>query len=225
MVIKEQFSRFAKEYEKRNIIQKKVVQKLASMIPYKNLIDLGCGNGALCRSLDSFDHIIAVDFSQKMLDLHPRSSKISLIEADFNQKECFENIQTLSFDAVVSASALQWSENLSFVFDQISGLKKPFFLALFTSNTFKTLHEVAGINSPIHSSEDIIESADKAFLNYKREVLRYELRFDSTLEMLRYIKHSGVSGGVKKLTYKEVNYLLKTYPKEYLEFEVIIITG
>jgi malonyl-CoA O-methyltransferase len=41
--------------------------------------------------------------------------------------------------------------------------------------------------------------------------------------MLRYIKKSGVSGGQKKLSLKEIRKLLKNYPLNYLEFESITL--
>ena len=41
--------------------------------------------------------------------------------------------------------------------------------------------------------------------------------------MLKYIKRSGVSGGVKPLSYKQTKNLLDSYPLEYLEFEVLFL--
>jgi len=41
--------------------------------------------------------------------------------------------------------------------------------------------------------------------------------------MLRYIKQSGVSGGKKQLSYKEIKRVIKDYPLDYLEFEVLFV--
>jgi malonyl-CoA O-methyltransferase len=41
--------------------------------------------------------------------------------------------------------------------------------------------------------------------------------------MFRYIKKSGVSGGKKRLGYKEMKALMKHYPLDYLEFEVLFV--
>jgi malonyl-CoA O-methyltransferase len=43
--------------------------------------------------------------------------------------------------------------------------------------------------------------------------------------MLRYIKQSGVSGGKRQLSYKDIKNLLDNYPLDYLEFEVLFIWG
>jgi len=49
------------------------------------------------------------------------------------------------------------------------------------------------------------------------------MNFESVHEMLRYIKHSGVSGGRKQLSYMQIKNLISIYPLDYLEFEVMFI--
>jgi malonyl-CoA O-methyltransferase len=41
--------------------------------------------------------------------------------------------------------------------------------------------------------------------------------------MLRYIKRSGVSGGKRQLSIKDIKRVVDRYPLNYLEFEVIFI--
>ena len=41
--------------------------------------------------------------------------------------------------------------------------------------------------------------------------------------MFNYIKKSGVSGGEKQLTYMQTKQLMKSYPLDYLEFEVLFV--
>jgi malonyl-CoA O-methyltransferase len=41
--------------------------------------------------------------------------------------------------------------------------------------------------------------------------------------MFKYIKKSGVSGGEKRLGYKEMKVLMELYPLNYLEFEVLFV--
>jgi len=41
--------------------------------------------------------------------------------------------------------------------------------------------------------------------------------------MFKYIKKSGVSGGEKKLSYKEIKKLINNYPLNYLEFEILVL--
>ncbi|MBV5334762.1 MAG: methyltransferase, partial [Sulfuricurvum sp.] len=129
-----------------------------------------------------------------------------------------------TFDRIYSASALQWAENLNSVFQAISGLNSPVSLAIFTSGTFKTLYETAGLLPILKSSEEIMEIANLHF-NAQYEIVRYVLEFDSVREMFRYIKRSGVSGGRRVLDFAQTKRLMETYPLTYLEFEVIFITS
>ncbi len=55
------------------------------------------------------------------------------------------------------------------------------------------------------------------------ELKEYRLYFETVREMFNYIKKSGVSGGEKQLTYKQTKQLMKTYPLDYLEFEVLFV--
>jgi len=215
MNIYKQFSRFATQYNQKNIIQKSIIQKYAPLLQNKSIIDLGCGSGSLLDFAKP-KHYIGIDFSENMLKLHKHSNLYCL---DFNQAKCWEFIKTQKFDMLVSFSALQWAKDLEYIFYQIKQLNKPFLLSIFTSNTFKTLHKTANITSPIYSKETILQHSK--ILNPKTELLKYKLYFDENIEMLRYIKKSGVSSGEKKLSPKEIKNLINNYPLNYLEFEII----
>ena len=229
MKIVKEFSRFAEEYNERNIIQLEVAKRLVSMLPkkeYKKILDIGSGTGAICSSIMKsqilFDKFIALDFSEEMLLLHPKNEKIVSTCLDFNKKDAFNTYVDNEFDVILSSSALQWSEDLSFVFESISKLSNQYYFTFFTSNTFLTLNKTANIQSPIYSKE-FIEETLKCCFNYTMEVANYKLYFDSVQEMFRYIKRTGVSGGSGKLTYREMKQLMKSYPLDYLEFEVVFI--
>ena len=201
-MVKREFSKFANEYSKRNIIQKKILQKYSSVLNNKSILDLGCGNGDLLQFCTPKNYI-GIDFSKEMLNIHPHTNIYCL---DFNTQKCWNFIKTQNFEILVSFSALQWANDLEFIFNNIKKLNKPYLMAIFTSNTFKTVHKTANINSPIHSKEDIIKHSK--ILNPKIEILNYSLEFNNKLKMFRYIKKSGVSGGEKKLSYKEIKKLI-----------------
>jgi len=80
-----------------------------------------------------------------MLELHPKSKKIECIYGNFNDPLLFENLSTYDYDFIFSASALQWADDLDKVFANIQKLNAPIALAIFTSNTFKTLNETADV--------------------------------------------------------------------------------
>ena len=227
MKVSSEFSKYASSYSSYNIIQDKVADKLLSHVlsKPKNILDLGCGRGALCKKIPwKYKHFTGIDFAPGMLELHPKSKKIECIYGDFNDKMLFENLLTYNYDYVLSSSALQWADNLEMVFKNIKLLNTPIALAIFTSNTFKTLNETASLK-PLLRGVDEIYKLQKKYFDVNFEVVEYKLEFNSTREMFRYIKQSGVSGSRKVLDYKQTKYLLENYPVNYLEFEVAFITS
>ena len=229
MKIVKEFSRFAEEYKKHNMIQVEVASRLTSMLGkkrYRKVLDLGCGSGAVYDNVSkkniSIDTFIAFDFSQEMLNLHPSSSNVEKVCSDFNKKESFLAYKNSEFDVLISASALQWSDNLSAVLESISSLANGYYFAFFTSKTFATLHQVAGITSPIYSTEFLVENLNK-YYSYELEAVEYRLNFSSVREMFQYIKRSGVSGGTGQLSYRSMKQLMREYPLDYLEFEVVFV--
>lgn len=225
-----EFSRFAYEYDTYNIIQAEVARELISMLSknkYKTIIDFGCGSGAVYRNLEQqkivYDSFVALDSSSEMLSIHPDDSKTYKIHTDFNTEMAYQKFSFRKDDTIlISASALQWSQDLNFVFSRLATLASKAHFAIFTSGTFRTLHKIAKIESPIYAKEHLEEVVlryyDAAF-----ELHTYKLEFKTVREMFQYIKRSGVSGGKKKLGYTEMKLVMRKYPLNYLEFEVLFV--
>jgi len=227
MKISSEFSKYAEHYGSHNVIQNKVVEKLISHVngEPKNILDLGCGRGAVCKNIPwGYDSFTGIDFAQGMLELHPTSQTTKVVNGDFNDKLLFDNLQADKYDYIISASALQWADNLELVLQNIKKLNAPVALAIFTSNTFKTLNATASLD-PILRTSDEINVLQKKYFDAAFEVVNYRLEFDSVREMFRYIKQSGVSGSRKVLDYKQTKQLMREYPVNYLEFEVAFITS
>ncbi|MDY0116000.1 MAG: methyltransferase domain-containing protein [Sulfurimonadaceae bacterium] len=225
MKISTEFSKYATHYGTYNIIQNQVVQKLLSLVKNSplNILDLGCGEGAICKQIEwEYQHFTGIDFAPNMLSLHPKSKNIETLFADFNQAEIFDKLKEKKFDAIFSASALQWADDLESVLKHIKNLESPIALAIFSANTFRTLHKTAGIDGVLRTNEEIVEIA-KRYFDVDVEIVEYQLSFLSVRDMFRYIKKSGVSGSRKVLSYKKTKELMKNYPLDYLEFEVVFL--
>jgi malonyl-CoA O-methyltransferase len=110
------------------------------------------------------------------------------------------------------------------LFFNLSNLNfKDFAFAIFTSNTFKTIHKTASISSVLKSKEEVLSLAKKYFPNLKHHHNQYKLEFENNIDMFRYIKKTGVSGNRAILSYKQTKELINKYPLNYLEFEVIFL--
>lgn len=226
MSVKNQFSINAINYDEYNFIQNEVIKNLLDKTTSKpfSILDLGCGTGKLCNSIDwPFDNFYAVDFSEEMLSIHPRSEGVKCILGDFNDPLLFDKLSQFKIDRIFSTSSLQWATDLEASFKYIKNLNAPISFAIFTSNTFKTVFDTANITPLLRTAEEVTFLASKYF-DAKYETIKYELSFNNTLEMFRYIKKSGVSGARNILDYKKMRTLINNYPTDYLEFEVLFIT-
>ena len=225
----QEFSRYAYEYDTYNVIQAEVAASLVKQLDashFTTLMDMGCGSGEVFKNLKkqniSFEHFIALDSSKEMLEIHPSGEKIEKICADFNMSETFEKFTLAEDSLLLSSSALQWSKDLDFTLSEISKKASHAYFTIFTSNTFKTLHQTAKVTSPIYNTEVLKETIEK-YYDATFEVKEYRLHFETVREMFNYIKKSGVSGGEKQLSYRQTKQLMKTYSLDYLEFEVLFV--
>ena len=220
-----EFSKNSLTYGKYNIIQNSVRDEVLSHFnsSAEIIADLGCGEGALYKSLvKKPQKFIAIDFAQGMLDLHPQGEGVELHRADFNKDELFHYLQSQSIEHLFSLSALQWAGNIEKVFQNIASLECDFSLAIFTSNTFNTLHKTASLEPILKSAQELEYLAQK-YLQVETYTKSYTLKFESTREMLRYIKKSGVSGSRNVLSVSQTRALMREYPLNYLEFEVLFL--
>ena len=225
MKISSEFSKYAIHYNRYNTVQKEVAVKLLSFVKSKpkNILDLGCGSGVLAQKIDwEYNKLMAVDFAHGMLQLHPKSKKIECIYGDFNDTNLFKDLKKYKFDYILSASALQWADDLNKLFQNLKTLNAPVALAIFTSNTFKTLYKTAGLK-PLLIEYNRLDRLQKKYFDNRSEIVNYKLEFDNVRDMFRYIKKSGVSGSRNILSYKEMKKLMYEYPLNYLEFEVAFI--
>jgi len=224
MSAKNEFSKHANQYNSYNIIQQIIAKSLVRDIKTKpkRILELGCGSGQIIKYISwDYDYYKAIDFSQNMCELHPKSDKIDVKCFDFDTEEFINSIKDDKYDLVISASALQWSSDLSKIIKTLSSISPEINAVLFTSNTFKRIQNISNNPSPI-LSEESIKSAFENYCSCEFETIKYNLEFNNKKELFDYIKKSGVSGG-KVLDFKDAKKLYKDYDLNYLEFEVIFV--
>lgn len=225
MNVKNEFSKYANEYNSHNIIQQIVAKALVREIKEKpkNILELGCGSGQVFKHIDwEIEQYDAVDFSDEMCTLHPKEKNLSVYCMSFEDEKFFEFIQDKKYDLILSSSALQWSTDLPKVVNALKNCSDEINAVLFTSNTFKTIQHITNKPSPI-LSKDQIKYAFSKYCDCTFEVINYNLKFDSKKDLFNYIKNSGVSGNTNSLSFKDAKHLYKEYKLDYLEFEVIFV--
>ncbi len=223
-----EFSKNANTYGSYNIIQKKVAQNLIGMVCEnpKRILDLGSGAGEIYKQIDwNIKEFVAVDLSPRMCELHPKNKNIKIINQNYEESELYETLsKDKKFDYVLSSASLQWSVNLKKVVERFSEISNNCAVSIFCDGTFKTIYAKSKLKTFLPSYKEVINIFSQFYkINYKREF--YKLYFDDNISKFRYIKRSGVSGGKRKLGYKETKKLIEAYPLDYLEFEVLYITG
>jgi len=225
-----QFSRFAHQYNTYNTIQSEVAKALVERIPkqkYTSILDVGCGSGEIYKNIErsrfSFDKFIALDSSKEMLALHPSDLNVDKYHLDFDNIQNYKILNKTEKDnLLISSSAIQWSKNLDTLIRHLSTQAGKAYFAIFTANTFKTLHKTANLKSPIYS-ECILKEVINKYYYASFQLNSYQLEFKTVRDMFRYIKKSGVSGGEKQLKYSQIKQLMDKYPLNYLEFEVLFV--
>ena len=225
MSVKNQFSKYAKDYKNHNIIQQIVAKSLVRELKTKpkKILELGCGSGQVYNHISwDLDFYKAIDFSASMCELHPRAKNVEIKCFDFDTVEFLNEIKNDTYDIVLSSSALQWSKDLSKIIKQLSLITKEINAVLFTSNTFKTIQNITKTKSPILDELSIKEAFTKYF-KCEFETIMYKLEFDNKKDLFDYIKKSGVSGANESLDFKNAKKLYKEYNINYLEFEVIFV--
>ena len=83
MSIKNEFSKYAKQYNNHNIIQQIVAKSLVRDLSFKpkRILELGCGSGQVFNQITwPVEYYKAVDFSSSMCQLHPKADIINKIE-------------------------------------------------------------------------------------------------------------------------------------------------
>ena len=181
MSVKNEFSKYANQYNSHNIIQQIVAKSLVREMRGKpeTILELGCGSGQIFKHIDwPIQRYKAIDFSQSMCDLHPKGENVVVECYDFDTPEFIDSIKNESYDLVLSSSALQWSKDLEKITKTLAHITKEINAVLFTSNTFKTIQKLSGNPSPI-LSEEAIKEAFSTHFECEFETIAYKLEFDN----------------------------------------------
>ncbi len=221
-----EFSKNAYRYDDYTDIQKEVAQHLLASVTTnpQTILDLGCGSGAIYKQIPwKFTSFTGVDSAVKMCERHPKDLNVTILCDDFEAEDLASRLQP-SYDLLISSSALQWAHDIQALIEKMAFTCKEGAFAVFTDKTFQTIYEMSHLPKFLPEAKQLRAVFEKHF-TCKSEIKSYRLFFDDNLSLFRYIKKSGVSGGKKYLSVAQTKELIRNYPHDYLEFEVLFIWG
>lgn len=234
-VIKRNFSKYARYYDRYSTAQDLCALKLISKVKtngFCKILDIGCGTGNYTRLLKmKFPQarIMAVDISEEMINVAREKFWDSSIEFVIADGETID--LDGQFDLISSNAAFQWFADLERALSRYKGhLKKGGIISFSTFGplTFyeldRSLKDIFGNDTSINSC-NFIEAAKirrilrQRFKRFKIEEEIYKETNSSLAELLKRIKYTGTSGnGIAARsiwTPKVVKDLEKVYKKRF----------
>ena len=209
-VIKRNFARGARHYDKHSSVQKECAEKLLELVgegSRSRILEIGCGTGVYTSLLGekfSGTEITAVDISRSMIGLAKKKVPGRNVRFVVDDGECMP--LEGKFDLITSNAAFQWFENLDAAFGSFSeGLRENGMLcfSMYGPGTFKEFQEVLGahfgIERQLSSGKFISPGTLKSILkqHFDDVVLEeeyFKADFDSLWDFLQDIKRSGTRG-------------------------------
>lgn len=213
--IRQRFSRAASTYDDHADVQKELMGSLTAELPQGiapgQILEIGCGTGnftAVLAGLYPEAKIVGLDFSENMVRIaREKLSDRNNVSFLCEDGERFLASCPASFDLICSNSTMQWFDDISLAFRQISRLlfeNGHFVGALFGPRTFYEL--ALGLSNiygepallPPHRfpDQERLESVVSASLKEAsvREVLSVR-HYGSLIELLDHIRKTGTGGG------------------------------
>lgn len=201
--IKKRFSRAAETYEANAKAQMLISDHLARLIDeiagseFSRLLEVGCGSGAFTKAMMrrlSVDEWVVNDLCEswrESIELALHSTKHQFVVGDIERLSIDG-----SFNIIVSASALQWINDLPALFRRFSSLLTNGGILAFNTFLPDNLLEVKSLTGEgLHypTKAELLDWLSERFDLLYDEEQTIQLSFSSPLEVLRHLKRTGVT--------------------------------
>lgn len=214
-LVKKKFIKSISTYSDNAKIQLEIAKKLSCFITgkYNNVLEIGSYSGFLTKNVIQnieFDNYLALDIVDSFDFIKNLNPKIKFLIADI------ETIQLKElYDLIISSSSLQWCENLDAVVKKLkSYLKKDgrIIISIFGEKNLYQIKETFGISL---NYPDIL-SVKKMF-SAKAKIFEetYTLEFDSSKDILKHLKYTGVNSLGYDISYSQIKEKLKILDLKY----------
>ena len=232
-LIRQRFSAAAASYEAEALAQRHIADRLWTLAaprvaPKAAVLEIGAGTGLLTR------RIIEARPSRLVLnDLYISPQLRQIMDAHPGVVSCREgNAESLRFegvfDAVLSASTVQWFDDLPLFLARCARFLPAGGLLAFSSFLPGNLHEVAELTGVGLAYCEV--SALQGYLapHFDLQVLEQgevTLHFDSPRDVLLHLRHTGVTG-IRSVVWGKSRYeaFVKSYHARYADGQGVRLT-
>jgi malonyl-CoA O-methyltransferase len=236
-LIRKSFRRGLGSYNDNAFVQQQICDRLTDLVrnqrkQFGSVYEIGTGTGLLTNRLVQtlkIDHYFAND-------LVPESKALV---ADIMERANFLNWQFVTgdaesikpykkFDLVISASTVQWFDNLALFIDEVSQIIEREGLLVFNTFGDKNLAEckaIAGKGLKYFGMDEIRQILSHRFeIVYCADELM-ELLFDHPLEVLKHLKKTGVNGHLgNSWTKGQLQQFIDSYNRLHRKGEKVTLT-
>lgn len=217
-LVKSRFGTNFKTYNDNAIVQKKVVENLTKLVPFKKygkILEIGCGTGFLTEKLDYLN-------AKKLFlnDICPEVSriiKLKNLEYAFIIGDAEEVDFPSNLDLIISANTIQWLTNIETFFEksaQALNSDGKLIFSTFVKGNYTEITKIFGSSLEYKTVNEITNSAKKHFYVQTTTEDTITVYFSTLKEILSHIKNTGVNAlSTNKLTKSALTKAEKEYEK------------
>lgn len=200
-LIKKRFGRKLKEYNENARIQRRMAEKLISMLSQtqkespSDILEIGCGTGLLTEySVNnlSYKTYTAIDIVPECEEyIKSINNEIDFVSGDIEEYIVSDNKK---YDLIISNAALQWIDNLTGFVDKLTDKLKDGGILLFSSfgtENFREIFFVTGKTLSYFSKKEYEEKLEKYKPLIEEEA--WVMAFKTPQEVLKHIQSTGVN--------------------------------
>jgi malonyl-CoA O-methyltransferase len=204
--VRKRFGRSISSYNEVAVVQKKVARELmqkirdVKTISFSNVLEIGCGTGFLTHELLQYIHPGHYLVNDLVDSMHDEVAKIASVCEFMNWSFIGGDAEKLifpgSFDLVVSASAIQWFQDIAGFFFSVSKLMEKgnvFAFSTFGPQNFREIGTLQEAHLTYPSREELMLQLSLYFniLHCSEEII--PLGFGTPYDVLKHIKDTGVN--------------------------------